>query len=790
MDPKEQAYQAYGDACRNINGDVNAMIKAEKNAVLIVDDDKMHIMALTQMLRDNYNVYAVRDGRDAIETAEAVQPDIILLDINMPDMDGYAVITTLKNSEKTQGIPVIFVTGLSEAVNEARGLALGAADYLTKPFSDSIVKLRIQNQIKAVERQREAEQGSRAKGEFLAKMSHEIRTPMNAILGMTELILREDISSNVLEYARTIKQAGSNLLTLINEILDFSKIETGKFEIVPIEYSFSSLINDVVSIIRARVHGSRVRFAVNVSCDIPGTLYGDETRIRQILINVLGNSVKYTEKGYICFSTTGEFADGDTVNISFDIMDSGRGIKQEDAEKLFEDFTQLDLEKNTGIEGVGLGLAITHSMVDEMGGQISVQSEYGEGSIFTISIPQKYYNRNALASVDNPSEIEVLVFERREIHANSIIQTIGNLGVNNTLVQNGSDLRNKLSCQHYDFIFIPFALYNENKDIISKLANDSRIIILTEFGEEVPKKDLRIISMPVHCIPIADVLNDVKGSFSYSDGNESTIRFSAPEANVLVVDDINTNQKVVQGLLTPYNMKMVFCTSGAEAIEALRANEYDLVLMDHKMPEMDGLETTKRIRQMGDAESYFRSVPIVACTANAVSGIREMLLENGFDDFLSKPIDTVLLNTILEKWIPKSKQQAPSFSESKNSQVIMGDIIIEGLDVGLGVLRSGGTNDLYMNALVAFHGEGIKRIEAIRSCAESGDIPLYTTHMHGLKGAAMIVGAGELSDTAAALEIAGEQNDLDFIRARTPEFLQSLEVTLRDIEAALRRINS
>ena len=766
------------------------MSKTEKNTVLIVDDDVMHLTALTQMLHPEYAIYAVKDGQDAIETADSLMPDVILLDVAMPGMDGYDVLAALKASEKTQNIPVIFVSGLNDVGDEEKGLAMGASDYITKPFSPAIVKLRVQNQINALDRQRAAEHGSRAKSDFLAKMSHEIRTPMNAIIGMTELVLRESISGNVLEYALTIKQAGSNLLTLINEILDFSKIEAGKFEIIPAEYSFSSLINDVLSIIRVKVHGSRVRFAVYVNCDIPGALFGDETRIRQILINVLGNAVKYTEKGYIYFSATGEIVDGDTINMNFEIMDSGRGIRQEDAGRLFEEFTQFDMEKNTGIEGVGLGLAIANSIVNEMGGQISFNSEYGQGSTFTVSIPQKFYKRDALAAVENPSDINVLVFERREILAGSIIDTIGNLGVRVSLAQNSSELRMSLSGQSYDFIFISFALYNENEKLISILSNNAKIVILTEFGERLPKKDMSIIAMPVHCIPIADVLNGVNDNFTYGYGYESNVRFSAPEASVLIVDDINTNLNVVRGLLTPYNMHMAFCSSGAEAIEAVQSKDFDLVLMDHKMPGMDGVETTRRIRKMGDADLYFKSLPIVALTANAVSGTMEMLLESGFDDFLSKPIDTVMLNTILERWIPKNKQQSSSINSDKNLLDAMNAIMIEGLDIDLGILRSGGTIDLYLEALTAFHEDGIKRLDDIRISAESGNLPLYTTLIHGLKGAAMIIGAEELSDSAKALEMAGERIDRDFIKLRTPRFLQSLEILLCDIGAALNKMRS
>ena len=628
-----------------------------------------------------------------------------------------------------------------------------------------------------------AEQGSRAKSDFLAKMSHEIRTPMNAVIGMTELLLREDISDTVREHALSVKQAGSNLLTIINDVLDFSKIETGKLEIVPGDYSVASLINDVVSIIRMRLLDSHIRFAVNVDSDIPCILLGDETRIRQILINILGNAVKYTEKGYISFVVEGEFIDDDTINITFMVMDSGIGIKRENVERLFDDFSQFDLDKNRGVEGVGLGLAITHSIVKAMDGTIAVQSVYGEGSTFTITLSQKYRAKEAVAAVENAGDIDLLLFERREVHAASMVYTVSNLGVHCTRVASEAELQEKLSAKSYGFVFISYALYEKNKDVISRYAKNARVVILTEFGEVVPDANLNVLAMPVYCVSVANILNGVYGSFSYDMAEETVVRFKAPEAKVLVVDDISTNLKVAHGLLAPYNMKVDLCKSGILAIEALQSKEYDLVLMDHKMPEMDGVEATGRIRGLGASDPYFSAVPIVALTANAVFGIREMFLENGFNDFLPKPIDTVMLNSVLEKWLPKSKQEFYSLGKAITAGA--GSLVIEGLDIENGISRSGGTIELYLDTLAAFYTDANERIGEIKRSFESGNFSLYTIHVHGIKGAALIIGAEDLSKTAKALEDAGNRNDTDYIQSHTSGFIMALEVLLGNIAAGL-----
>ena len=503
-----------------------------------------------------------------------------------------------------------------------------------------------------------AEQSSRYKTDFLAKMSHEIRTQMNAIIGMTELALREDNHDTRTEHIFTVKQAAANLLDIINDILDFSKIEAGKVEIVPKVYSVAFLLGDVVNIIRMRAADSRILFAVKADSNIPKMLYGDETRIRQAVLNMLNNAVKYTENGFVFLGVYSELIDDDTVNLIFEVADSGIGIKPEDMEKLFTDFTQLDLERNRGIEGVGLGLAITRSIVTIMGGDITVQSEYNKGSTFTVTLPQKVHSRGKLAKVERSREKSVLIYERREVYAESITYAAGNLGVDYTLVTSGTELYENMESRVYDFLFISFALYKRNEDTILKFGHNTKTVILAEFGEAVPEKGLNVLSMPVYCTYLADVLNGVYAGLSHAAADTSVIEFSAPDARVLIVDDMNTNLRVAKGLLVPYNMRVDLAASGAAAIEAMQSERYDLVFMDHKMPEMDGVEATRLIRAMGDNDPYYKEIPIIALTANVVSGIADMFIGNGFNDFMSKPIDTVKLNAILEKWLPKEKRKS------------------------------------------------------------------------------------------------------------------------------------
>jgi len=622
---------------------------------------------------------------------------------------------------------------------------------------------------------------SKAKGDFLAKMSHEIRTPMNAITGMTELALRENIPLSAKEHILTIKQASSHLLSLINDILDLSKIESGKLEIINAPYSFSSLLNDVVSIIRMKTVDSNVRFVVNTDCRIPNSLFGDETRVRQVMLNILSNAVKYTDKGFISFAVLGEITGEDTVLLTIEVTDTGRGIKGEDIKKLFGDFVQVDSADSRNIEGTGLGLAITKNLVTAMGGEIGVMSEYNKGSTFTVSLPQKILMPQPLAAVDKPEEKSAIVYERREVFANSIVCTVDNLGVECDYAGDEAEFRGRLKQKNYTFVFVESHLYADVKKVVSELNSKAKIVLLTNFGDSVADNETSVIIMPAYSISVANILNDIF-DLSYCRNEDSFVRFCAPQARVLIVDDINTNLKVAQGLLSPYKMQIDLCASGPKAIDAVNKNRYDLVFMDHMMPGMDGVEATRRIRECEGV--YFKELPIIALTANAVSGMKEMFLTNGFSDFISKPIDVVRLNTVLEKWIPKDKKEAAADKagiEKKRSA----EITLEGVDVPLGLNRMGGNQEIYLRSLEVFGNDIQEKLEQIKSSLETNDVALYATYVHGLKGAAAAIGAIALSESARELEMAAKQGDRAFIDAHNPALLKDLKTLLSGIERAL-----
>ncbi|MDR0316815.1 MAG: response regulator, partial [Treponema sp.] len=461
----------------------------------------------------------------------------------------------------------------------------------TRKTKDRLIKN--QNR-KLQELREEAESANRTKSSFLASMSHEIRTPMNAITGMAELLLRRDLPDDAKAEAQDIKQAATNLISIINDILDFSKIEAGKMEIISVKYMLSSLVNDTINIIRMRLTEKPIRFYANIDGNIPNNLFGDEIRLRQILLNLLSNAAKYTERGYISLSIIMQKREKEQIWLEITVTDSGKGIKTEDQEKLFGSFVQVDSRKNRGIEGTGLGLAITKKLCEAMGGDISVKSEYGRGSEFRVTIPQGFDSDAVFAAVEEPEKKRVLVYESRAIYAQSVCWSLRNMGVPHTLVITPEDFANALREEWY-YVFSGYGLYEKIKPLMEQTAfpngKKPSLALMVEWENEANIPNVRFISLPVQSLSIANVLNGKIDSRSYFGSQISgLIRYTYPGARLLIVDDIATNLKVAEGLLAPYNAKIDTALSGARAIELVKQQRYDIVFMDHMMPEMDGIE--------------------------------------------------------------------------------------------------------------------------------------------------------------------------------------------------------
>lgn len=507
---------------------------------------------------------------------------------------------------------------------------------------------------------RKAEAANKAKSDFLANMSHEIRTPMNAIMGMCELVLAEDdISADVRENCNNIHISGRNLLGIINDLLDFSKIESGKMELVCDYYDISSTLNDVINMTMARKGDSPIEFMVDCDPKIPQRLYGDEIRIRQIMINLLTNAVKFTKEGGVVLTVSAR-PEKYGVNLLISVKDSGIGIKKENLKKIFGSFSQVDRKKNRTIEGSGLGLAICKQLVKKMGGVIHVDSEYGKGTEFTVVIPQKVVNEAPLATIKDKGEMKVLCYIRFSKYCHSFVREnykkiIDNMSINfereYTLCYTLDEVKRTLAKeQDFTHIIVAREEYLEAEGYFCCLAETMEIIVVQERQNRITlPENIHNIYKPFYSLPVANVLNGKKAGFEVGTKNVFKGRFTASKAKILVVDDNEMNLKVALGLLKPYNMIIRLAESGEQALEMVKTQEYHIIFMDHMMPGMDGVEATHAIREMeGD---YFKKVPVIALTANAVNGAREMFLSEGFQDLVTKPIEMNTMERVLRKWI-------------------------------------------------------------------------------------------------------------------------------------------
>ena len=638
------------------------------------------------------------------------------------------------------------------------------------------------NIVKHIQRSKlDAESASQAKSNFLSKMSHEIRTPMNAIMGMAELILREDISTAARDQVMTIKQSGDHLLSIINDILDISKVESGKLKIINAEYFFHSTVHDVISIIKMRMTNPELDFAVYMQHDVPNELIGDEVRVRQILLNILTNALKYTKEGYFSLDITYRVTSEDTILLVIRIKDTGIGIRQQDMEHIFNEFAQFDVERNRNIEGTGLGLAITKNLITLMHGEFQVSSKYGEGTDFVVTLPQKLSAKTPEAVTSavstNVNGKSVLLYGRTPIYTEYTVRALNDLGVDYFIANDDSELHNKLLEGTWGYVFAEEELVATAMHIIYTRQLNTKVVLMTDSYVAKGGQDFLILIMPAYLISIVNILSG-EDSIHFAK-NQQMEYFIAPDAKVLLVDDIETNLKVGEGLLKPYGMTITTCTSGIEAIEAVAAEDYDLVFMDHMMPGMDGVTAVKHIR--GLAANKYAYLPIIALTANAIVGAREMFLRNGFNDFLSKPIETTKLNNIMAAWIPKEKQKHASPPPDNTVKTEAPSIAIDGIDTAKGIAFSGGNAQGYIDVLGVFHKDGAKKIEELANCLADNNLSLYTTHVHALKSACANIGATKLSEEAKILEAAGKKLDLDFIIKHNEGLIANLKILLSNI---------
>lgn len=552
----------------------------------------------------------------------------------------------VENSSSIRVVVVIFVLMMA-------WLLIDIAAYY-------IYNRKLRGVLRIVEEQNEdLKVANMAKNVFISNMSHEIRTPINAVLGMDEMIIRECDDDTIRSYAHDIRNAGKVLLGIINDVLDYSKIDSGKMEIVPVEYALSSVINDIFNMIDIRAREKHLKLDVIVNPQTPSVLYGDELRLKQIIINILTNAVKYTEKGGVVFTIDYENVGDEEIDLLVSVKDTGIGMKQEDIEKLSVAFERFDEKRNRHIEGTGLGMSIVTRLLEQMGSQLKVESVYGEGSTFSFALRQR-------------------VLDRAKIGGFNAIR------------------------QERD----------ENKS-----------------------------------------------------GVEQESILSASKARILAVDDTQVNLTVVKGLLKRTGAQVDCAMSGQECLDMCEKTKYDLIFLDHRMPQMDGIETLKRLKEL---PNFDKTTPVIALTANVVSGAREMYISEGFTDFLAKPINGNRMERMLINYLPKSCQD----SEEDVAAAISRESGIEAC----------GSEKVYDQVTRQFVQLAPDNIREIRSLYDEQDVKNYTIKVHALKSSARFVGANQLSKEAASLEGSGNAGLWHEIEAGTDKLLAHYQLTVENLK--------
>lgn len=524
----------------------------------------------------------------------------------------------------------------------------------------------------------QTEDANRAKTNFVSNMSHEIRTPMNSIVGITEILLRSRHSPKEQEYLLNIQSSGRVLLTIINDVLDCSKMESGKMQLFDEPYDTFSLFHDLKISMENRIANCPLELIYDIDPDIPCKLKGDMGRIRQVIINLVNNAIKYTEKGSVRFSVHVRQKNTDKVMLYYEVADTGIGIRKEDQKILFDAFQRVEMDRNRYVEGTGLGLTISQNLVNMMGGVIEVESEYGKGSRFFFTIEQTIIDPTPVSAVN----------------------------------------------------------YNGQKDNVTE--------------------------------------------------KEAECLFIAPEAHILLVDDNELNLVVAKELLKPLRMQIDTAENGLQAVKMVRGSQYDLVLMDHMMPVMDGIEAAKAIRAL--PEDKYQKLPIIALTANAMVDARKEFLNAGMNGFVAKPIDFARICNQLKLWLPKDLvRDVPKEEAKKLLADDLSDREIQPEDPQMGFsfeegVKHCGSKAALMKTIRIFYRTIDSKANKIEQCLKEGLISDYVIEIHALKSSALLIGAVPLSEAAKELEDYGKQGKTEVLEEKTPDVL----TLYRDLKNILR----